>query len=178
MKLTNPRPSPPYRGISLFMLEEAIRGLKEPSWKSNCPRLFAPATSTTPTPIIASLRRTAAQAAQAAAPSAAPTPAQAPVQAAQAAPLRPLFGGPLGGRPSAQTTNTTFVFHSAPAAPINPVAIPSSSSPAELPKPASTPSILPACNLAAKTKPIIDELLAGINGLQLEDFVKLELKNT
>ncbi|EHK19696.1 uncharacterized protein TRIVIDRAFT_58336 [Trichoderma virens Gv29-8] len=79
MKLTNPRPSPPYRGISLFMLEEAIRGLREPT---------------------------------------------------------------------------------------------------ELPKPASTPSILPACNLAAKTKPIIDELLAGIHGLQLGDFVKLELNNT
>ncbi|UKZ83750.1 hypothetical protein TrVFT333_011560 [Trichoderma virens FT-333] len=101
MNLTDTPPSRPYPGLRLETLVNAVFFIRDPSWKSNCRCLSAPATSssttttktstTTTTPSTAPLKKTAA-----------PPPAKAaPV------PSRPLFGGP----PLAQPTNTAFTFH-------------------------------------------------------------------
>ncbi|PNP51508.1 hypothetical protein THARTR1_07948 [Trichoderma harzianum] len=55
MGLMDPIPTSPYPGHSLLALEQAIRDIKEPTWKTNCPESSASTkestkTSTKPTP--------------------------------------------------------------------------------------------------------------------------------
>ncbi|KAL7942943.1 hypothetical protein V8C42DRAFT_330844 [Trichoderma barbatum] len=164
MNIVEPHPFDPYHGLSIWILEQSIRSIREPDWKSNCLRQPAPSTpnpSSTPSP-------------------AKPAPAPAPAPAKAQPQTSSLFGGlstPTQTSPSPPSAPfTSALFSPLPISPSNARLFAGSPLPASSPSGppifASTPPNKPVCNLAAKIKPILDRLPGKIGGLRLEDFAR------
>ncbi|KAL6799612.1 hypothetical protein GGI42DRAFT_59341 [Trichoderma sp. SZMC 28013] len=245
MGLADPIPTSPYPGHSLLALEQAIRDIKEPTWKTNCPESSVPPKESTNTATKPATGQSSNDSDGNPFPSTKSPPAQAATGPRFGFPSTSsgglfgnttsvptggsgtnassggLFGSgntaPTGGSSlfgnnanAAPTTSSLFgnkatpaptggLFGSATTAPSGGFGttassgslfgstVPSGSlfgkptpSGGLFGKPASsdtedkTKVPPPRCSLAAKTGPIIEELLKTFNGLDLYDFVKQE----